>query len=61
MPDVPDYCRGYQPVPDSGTPLPTPCGTEEANEGTASGGNRWARRKFKAGPIIDYDETKDSF
>jgi hypothetical protein len=56
-----NYLDGYQTVPDSGTQLPTPCGTEEANEGKASGGNKWAKRKFTAGPIQDYDETLDAF
>jgi hypothetical protein len=56
-----NYLDGYQTVPDSGTQLPTPCGTEEANEGKASGGNKWAKRRFTAGPIIDYDESLDSF
>ena len=51
---------GYKPVPDAGAQLPTPCGTEEANERTAKGGNKWAKRKFSAGPIMDYDESKDS-
>jgi hypothetical protein len=52
-----DYLQGYQSVPDSGTQLPTPCGTEEANEGKASGGNKWAKRKFKAGPDPGPDNT----
>jgi len=51
--------RGYMPVPDSGTQVPSPCGTEEANEGKASGGNKWAKRRFSPGPIQDYDEQKD--
>lgn len=54
------YLDGYSTVPDSGTQIPSPCGTEEANEGKASGGNRWARRKFSPGPIQDYDEKLDS-
>ena len=44
-----DYLQGYQTVPDSGTEVPSPCGTEEANEGKGSD-NRWAKRKFSAGP-----------
>jgi len=59
--NAPDYCRGYSTVADSGTQIPSPCGTEEANEGTASGGNKWAKRKFSAGPVIDYDESLDRF
>jgi hypothetical protein len=55
-----NYLDGYQTVPDSGTQLPTPCGTEEANEGKAAGGNKWAKRRFTAGPIRDYDESKDA-
>ena len=55
-----DYLQGYQTVPDSGTQLPSPCGTEEANEGKASGGNKWAKRKFSPGPVRDFDETKDT-
>jgi hypothetical protein len=40
--------RGYGVVPDSGGPCPYSGdghGTEAANEGKASGGNRWAKRK----------------
>ena len=55
-----DYLQGYSVVPDAGTQIPSPCGTEEAGEGNASGGNKWAKRKFSAGPIKDYDETLDS-
>ena len=48
---MPDYLQGYQTVPDSGTPIPAPCGTEEANEGTASAaGNKWAKRKYRSAP-----------
>jgi hypothetical protein len=46
-----DYLDGYQTVPDPGTRVPSVPGTETANEGTASGGNKWAKRKFTAGPI----------
>lgn len=45
-----DYVNGYQTVPDSGTQVPSTCGTEEQNEGKASGGNKWAKRKFSPGP-----------
>ena len=51
---MPDYLQGYQTVPDSGTPIPSPCGTEEANEGNASAaGNKWAKRKYRAAPADD--------
>jgi hypothetical protein len=50
--DEPEALWGFRVVADAGTQLPTPCGTEEANEGDASAaGNKWAKRKFKAGPI----------
>ena len=55
-----DNLSGYRPVPDAGTQVPSPCGTEEANEGKAAGGNKWAKRKFSPGPVIDYDESLDS-
>lgn len=55
-----DAVKNYAVVPDAGTPIPTPCGTEEANEGKAKGGNKWAMRKFTEGPIKDYDEKLDS-
>ena len=57
---MPGYLDGYKPVPDSGTQVPSPCGTEEANEGKAAGGNKWAKRKFSPGPMQDFDEQKDS-
>jgi hypothetical protein len=49
-----DYLQGYQTVPDSGTPIPAPCGTEEANEGKGTD-NRWAKRKYRSAPA-DYSK-----
>jgi hypothetical protein len=53
---------GYKPVRDSGERVPSPCGTEEANEGPGAGTatKDWAKRKFTPGPVIDYDEGLDS-
>jgi hypothetical protein len=53
-----DYLDGYQTVPDSGGTLPTPCGTEEANEGKAKGGNKWAKRKFATGSAAYEQEDR---
>jgi hypothetical protein len=39
-----DATKGYRVVPDAGTPVPSPRGTEVANEGKASS-NKWAKRK----------------
>ena len=56
------FMDGYKPVADGGTQVPSPCGTEEANEGPVGGTatKGWAKRKFRPGPVIDYDEGLDS-
>lgn len=48
--------RGYSVVPDSGPPCPYARGTEEANEGKAAGGNKWAKRKGGSSSDGDYGE-----
>ena len=57
MADTP--LQGYAVVPDSGTQVPSPCGTEESNEGKGRA-TGFARRRFSPGPIKDFDEQKDS-
>ena len=56
------FLDGYKPVGDAGQQVPSPCGTEEANEGPGPGTatRGWAKRKFSPGPVIDYDESLDS-
>jgi len=60
------FMDGYKPIKDSGERVPSPCGTEEANEafskqkGSGTAGDDWSQRKFTPGPVIDYDEGKDS-